>query len=230
LNRDLLRQSIDAILDAVPDLWPLINVKTVEAFDRQLWSYSLNLFRTGDDSAFLDNFIASIDNQLNRAWREGADEVGVAPEDMTPDDMDRLQAIIDSEYNHITDLADGISEARTNKDTLDDFRQGFRSRIELWSNRYNETVNDAKIYFGGKIRLEWQLGATEQHCDTCSQLDGIVAYASEWEESGIHPQQPPNDNLTCGGWHCDCRLNTTDKRRSVDALGRIMDIAVSRNV
>lgn len=200
--------------------------KTIGAFDRQLWSYSLDLFRSGDDSAFLDDFIASIDNQLHRAWNEGADEVGVSPEDMTDDDMTRLQAIIDSEYDHVTDLGTDILNARQDGDTLDEFRQSFRSRIDMWVNRYTETLNDAKIHFGGKTRLVWRLGATEQHCDTCLQLDGIIAWAEEWEQSDIHPQEPPNRHLECGGWRCDCRLDPTDERRTPRAFDRLTEIAL----
>ena len=97
----------------------------------------------------------------------------------------------------------------------------------MWSNRYNEVVNEAKIWFGGKQRLKWKLGATEKHCTTCQALDGIVAYASEWEQSGLKPQNPPNPNLECGGWHCDCSLETTDEKRSPDALGTLMDLATA---
>lgn len=43
-------------------------------------------------------------------------------------------------------------------------------------------------------------------------LNGIVAYAREWNEYGIHPQSPPNDLLECGGWRCQCRLVSTAKR------------------
>jgi len=76
----------------------------------------------------------------------------------------------------------------------------------------------------------WVIGETEVSCSTCLALNGIVAYASEWEESGVHPQGPQNGALACGGWNCDCSLDTTNARRTRDALGRIMDIAVSGNV
>jgi hypothetical protein len=36
--------------------------------------------------------------------------------------------------------------------------------------------------------------------------------------------------LTCGGWQCDCTLEPTDKRRSPDAIGTLMDIATAANV
>jgi len=204
-------------------------VKTLAAFDRQLWSYSLDLFRGGDSGAFVDGFASSISNQLRRAWREGAGAVGVAPADMSEDDIAHLQATIDNEHNYVLDLAQAIEDAGKSGETLDQFRTQFRPRIELWSNRYTEVVNDAKVWFGDKQRLKWVYGDTE-HCDTCASLNGIVAYASEWKQSGLRPQNPPNDLLECGGWRCQCKLETTTDKRSPDALGTLMDIATGGNV
>jgi len=60
----------------------------------------------------------------------------------------------------------------------------------------------------------WVFDDTAEKCDTCLALNGIVAYAWEWETAGFRPQSPPNALLTCGGWHCECELRHTEKRRS----------------
>ena len=94
------------------------------------------------------------------------------------------------------------------------------ARAKLWTNRFNEAYNDANakitLEMGGK--LVWKLGKTEQHCSTCSSLDGVVDYAVEWESRGLHPQGAPNSNLECGGWKCDCSLEPTTARRSRGGL------------
>lgn len=203
-------------------------LKSIETYDRQLWKYCLDLYRTGDGGEFLDRFIVAIKNQMTRAWNEGAREVGVEPEEMTDIDLNELKAIIDSEYDHVIDLGDAIQRARSG--TLEEFRQEFRRRIGLWVNRYTDVIGRARVYFGGKTRLKWTLGKTEEHCETCAALNGIVAFADEWEQSGIRPQSPPNAILSCGGWQCGCSLEITDQRRSPDALGRLMDIATAANV
>jgi hypothetical protein len=149
---------------------------------------------------------------------------------MSDEDLAELDARITAEYEFIPQLGDDIMAATADGLTDKDFSASFRMRAEMWANRYSDMVTQAQLWFGGKDKFEWQLGATEQHCSTCSQLDGIVAYASEWDESGLHPQGAPNDNLECGGWQCDCSLNATDKRRTNDALGRLMDIAVGSHV
>jgi hypothetical protein len=200
----------------------LEHLKSIETYDRQLWAYALDLYRGGDAGYFIDDYATAISNQLSRAWNEGAREVKVNPEDMDETDHLELQSIIDNEYEHVLDLATDIQNAQTL--TLDEFRRQFRNRITLWVNRYKDVKDRAKIYFGGKTRLVWVLGKTEKHCASCSALNGIVAWAKEWEEAGVKPQNPPNAALECGGWNCDCSLEVTERRRSANALARILRV------
>jgi len=225
------------LCDKLPVLWRMVNVKTLEMFDRQLWSYSLEFFRGEiSDGEFEQSFIAAIENQLTRAWNEGADEVGVSIEDMTEEDLGILQGLITDEIGYLTGLGVDIIDAKDatvgmdEKEALDAFRTSFRSRIDIWASKYDEMVNKSKIHFGGKTRLVWRLGATEEHCETCQALNGIVAFASEWDSSGVTPGESGSSVLACGGWRCDCSLEPTDARRSPDALSRILDIATSGNV
>jgi hypothetical protein len=219
---------IDAI-DAVPFvkahlsddaliLW--LAGKTLGQYDRQLWQYTLDLYKGGDPGAFIDKFATAINNQLTRAWNEGARFVGTEPADMTDDDKLVLLGLIENEYNFVLDLGGAIEAAQ--ELSLDDFRAQFRPRIDLWVAKYTSTVNAAKVHFGGKTRMTWTLGATEEHCDTCYYLDGKVAFAAEWEEAGLRPQGAPNELLLCGGWRCDCSLEVTDRRRTRNALSVIM--------
>lgn len=205
--------------------------KTISQYGRQLWTACLNFFR-GDTDAFdfVDDFHSAIDTQLHKAWNEGGRSVGVEPEDMTDEDTMQVDSIISSEDDHVLDLAQAIEDAVNEKISLDDFRQQFKPRVDLWVNRYNETVNAAVIYFGNKKKLEWVLGQTEEHCDSCASLAGIVAYGYEWEQSGIKPQNPPNSMLDCGGWKCDCSLSPTTKKHTPHALDKLTDIAMSRHI
>lgn len=208
-----------------------LDVKTVDFFLRQLWGACLNYFREDIDAFdFVDVVTSSIATQLTRAWNEGARAVGVEPSDMDEEDHNQLQGIINNEYEFILGLAEDIDQARRDGLDRESFSSRFRSRIEIWANRYNETVSRAKVWFGGKIRLKWTLGLTEEHCSTCLQLNGIVAQAIEWETSGIRPQNPPNPVLECKGYHCDCSLEVTKDRRSPDALDRLMNIAAGANL
>lgn len=226
-----------SICDAIPALWHVVTIKTLEMFDRQLWSYALEFFRGEiSDDQFESDFIAAIENQLTRAWNEGADEVGTSIEDMTEDDLAILQGLINDEIGYLTGLGVDIidikefTEGMSEKDALDTFRSQFRGRIDIWASKYDEMFNRAKIHFGNKTKLKWELGATEKHCNTCLALNGIVAYAYEWEQTGITPGESGSAVLECGGWACDCKLSETDERRTANAFQTLLDIATSGNV
>lgn len=228
MNRDAARLNLQAILRVALRAVPML-VKTEGAMDRHLWAAALEMYRTGDVSGFLDTFIVEIRNQLTRAFNEGARDVGVDPSEFTSDDRQHLDGWINSEYEHVLTLAQAIQDLYTTGATLDEFRTAIRWRIDLWAHRYQEVVNEARIWFGGKTRLIWVLGATE-HCESCLSLAGIVAFAEEWDQSGIRPQHPPNEFLACQGWRCDCHLDVTTQRRSPRALDRLTQFAVSHFV
>lgn len=119
-------------------------------------------------------------------------------------------------YQYYTDIVDARVDGTPIEPLL--------ARASLWANRYNEAYSEAVALIatrtGGK--LLWILGRTEQHCETCRQLNGIVAYATEWELAGCYPQNAPNDALECGGWRCDCTLLPTTERKTRNAFERIM--------
>lgn len=219
------RANLQTILRTALLAVPLL-MKTEGAMDRHLWAASLEMFRTGDLSGFLDVFVDDIRNQLTRAFNEGARDVGMDPGEFTADDRQHLEIWIQSEYEHVLNLAQAIQDLHMSGVTLAEFRDAIRWRIELWANRYNEVVNEARVWFGGKTRLIWVLGETEEHCPSCSALAGIVAFAEEWDQSGYRPQQPPNRMLACEGWRCHCRLSPTEQRRSPNALNRLLQMGV----
>jgi len=218
----ILRQVIMMLPEAIPAL------KSYEWYDQHMHDYAGQLYRGKiDDSAFLDKMIYAIGEQLKRAWNEGMVENGLDPnQDKTPEMDDRIQQLIDEEYNHVTDLIDFINqqkEVQAGMNAID-------TRIDMWVNRYADVVNISKLETAGeKDKLEWVYGDTE-HCDVCAALNGIVATSKEWQESGFHPQQPPNDLLSCGGWRCQCTLQPTDKRKTPGALSKLLDMATAHNV
>jgi hypothetical protein len=214
------------LLDAIPALWRLVEIKTEAMFLRQLRTYCLKLFR-GELGEFewIDDMSTTIADQIGKAWREGAAAVDVSPADFTDEDIEELNKIIASEYNYVLALGSDILALRLMGGMLEEYRTKFAGRIEVWAHRYTDVVNQAKVWFGKrkKVKLKWEMGATEEHCATCAALDGIVAYAEDWERSGIHPQNPPNRALECGGWRCDCSLVPTTERATNNAFDEIVD-------
>jgi len=221
----------DEIIDAVKIyLVKLYEQKTYEQYRSRLWGAMSRLYNGGRDANFVSTFIRSIDVQLTEAWNKGADDVGVAPDEMTRTDTDILRAIIDNETQFIERIMGEIADDRDAGMVREDFDKKYGARVDLWANRYNETTNRARMQMGTKVRLEWVLGATEEHCETCAKLNGIVAFGIEWEQARFHPQMPPNDMIECGGWRCDCSLVPTNKRRTARALDRLTQIATARTL
>jgi hypothetical protein len=206
------------------------STKTYDEYRSRLWRAAVRLFNGGRDANFLASFARSIDQQLTQAWNTGADDVGVSPDEMTPDDMAIIEAIINNENDFIDRLAGDIQADKDAGMTRDDFDKQYGARTDLWAQRYVETVNRAHMQFGAKERMIWELGSTEEHCETCQQLDGIVAFGSEWEQAHLQPQAPPNAQLACSGWRCDCRLTPTTQRRTPRAFDKLTQIVTSSHL
>lgn len=211
---------IDAIKNAV--LWLGDgNTKTLDFFLRVLntWVYDLWSGEVTQDQ-FIDRIADLIDQQLVRAWNEGMRENGLDPAtDMTDEWQEELQNIIADEYAFVDKFASDVVAGRDKKVTQ------FQSRAALWSNRYKDVVNQAKLITASKgKKLEWIYDPEKEHCDSCRMLHGTVAFASEWQALNVRPQNPPNFALDCGGWKCGCELRPTDRRRTAKAFDVILNI------
>ena len=196
--------------------------KSQSAYELHIWSYMRDFFTGGIDAfGFIDQMAAEIDNQFNRAWNEGAYEVGVLREDMEPEDIEEIDRLVIEEQNYLDGIAGDIEEFTAEPDHTDkEFNQRFKSRAATWANGYERTITAAKLWFGNKEKFIWVEGDTQDKCDTCLALDGIVAWAKEWAQAGIYPQ---GDMLQCGGFNCRCKLERTDQRRSDNAIARLME-------
>lgn len=194
-------------------------IKTVAFYQRSIEGLVRDLYRGNiDASEFENSMVDLIDQQLDRAWREGMRKNELDPEkDTTPEMEQELEDIKLRELDYLTGFADAVAEAAqkdAEQETPNSRLQGLYVRGSSWSNRYTDVVNQAVLFTAEPDgRLEWIYGDTE-HCETCSALNGIVATAEEWNDSGFRPQSPPNDSIVCGGWHCECELAPTDKRRT----------------
>lgn len=199
------------------------SLKTRQAFEDHAWGYMWDFYKGKIDAfGFIDKMAAEIENQFTRGWREGARQVGVDPDEMTEDDKGLLADLIRGE----TDLLGGVAgdiesfEAPEGKDPDEAFRTKFKQRARLWAQGYDDALGAAQNHFGEKVKLEWVLGPTEEHCHTgdhgrigigCADLNGMVLYAGEWDAANIKPQ---SSTTNCGGWQCRCKRVPTKKRRT----------------
>lgn len=171
---------------------------------------------------FIDIMANLISGQLTQAYRQAFEDEGFTDFLLPPYLEESLQSMILDQYDYVDGYYRDIIDARIEKKPIDPLL----ARASLWANRWTEAYNEAvhliMLNEGGNEM--WVLGQTEEHCETCSRLNGIVARASEWEKLGVRPQSAPNDMLACGGWNCDCSRVPTDKRRSPRAFDTILNI------
>jgi hypothetical protein len=179
---------------------------------------------------FIDIMASLINGQINQAYKQAWDDVGTGS-DGDPEPSYLTQAAEDmvvAQYDFVDGFFRDIVAARLDKTPI----EPLLARAPLWANRWNEAYNDAvhliQLELGGKE--VWIEGDTVDKCPTCLALNGIVAFAHEWESAGFHPQGGPNPMLDCGGYNCQCRLEPTDARRSPRALETLMNIATARGM
>lgn len=158
-----------------------------------------------DANQFLDGMRSAMNRRLEQAWNEGAAECGIKPDEYTVEEQVAFGNAINEELSNVSGFALRIDQnSRNNGGEL----TPLLTQLNLWVNRYNDFKNRAKTLACKDQKLEWILGPTEEHCPTCSRLSGKVKRGSQWT---VQPQNPPNGNLSCGGWNCKCELNITDK-------------------
>lgn len=84
-------------------------------------------------------------------------------------------------------------------------------RADGYTDTLRAVYAEGKLRGAGNVMLTWRLGNTEVHCESgngkmgCAQLDGKRYSSKKWIKLGYKPRNPGNDNITCGGWKCDCR-------------------------
>ena len=155
------------------------------------------------------------------AIADGSVPLDEAGADWFPELRAELAAMIASESAFVDPFFRNIIDARIDETSI----EPLLIRADIWANRWNDAYNLAKLKIQSLYgeRLVWRMGNAE-HCDTCQSLNGIVAFAHEWEQLNVRPQNPPNPLLICQGWRCKCSLNPTSQRRSPKAFDMILNI------
>lgn len=228
MEQDLIVQAVQLAVKKWPGILPYLSrkarhmagdteLKTYDYYLRALRGLVIGLYRGYLGGEFRDIMTDLVFGQFTDAYEQAMKDNEVAT--MTPEMRTELDNLIETEWGFVEGFFSDIIDARVDGTPVDPLL----SRAELWANKWNDVYNKAsmtiEVMFGGK--LKWILGATEEHCATCSALNGIVAWAKDWEESGIHPQNAPNAHLECGGWRCDCSLEHTDEKRTRNGRSKI---------
>lgn len=196
----------------------LDEVKTVAFYLRTITNLVESVYAGRIRREFISIMNDLIYGQLTQAWNTALTEAGA---DMTPDMQAELDGYIASERSHVENYYNDILNAGLTGKPI----EPLLNRAAMWANRWTDVYNAAKLFIASVFgeRLKWVFGDAD-HCTTCEQLNGIVAFATEWDTLGCRPQNPPNSLLECQGWNCKCTLEPTSQRRSPKAFETIQNI------
>ena len=122
-----------------------------------------------DAGQFTTAMFAAIRRYLTAAWVEGAEEAGLAFDELTAEELMELERLIVSEFGYVGRLAGAVA--------AEDEHSGAElephlARAELWAGRYDETRNLALTLAAKDERLEWVVSPRKQHCHDCLRLSG----------------------------------------------------------
>ncbi len=178
---------------------------------RGLWA---NQF---DRGVFGEAVFSAIARHLEIAWREGAAECGIRPDERTKGEQSALGNFIEGQIVFVPRLGVFIEEnSRANGRLL---RLSLK-RLPPWVNRWNEVKAIASTMSCANQKFVWLLGDAE-HCKTCLKLNGRVMRGSRWDELDVHPQDTRPGKLCCNGFECKCGRRPTDKRATPGRLPRL---------
>ena len=188
--------------------------RTLRSPVRGLWTGVLSY------DEFFGAMMTAIRGGFTAAWRSGAQECGIQPDEYSDEEKQALQTAIVEEYGYIGGFATAIEEgSKKNGGKLEPL---FR-RSELWMKRYLDLQNRAKQMACGNAKLAWRLGQAE-HCPSCVKLANQVRRANVWREKDVRPQHPTK--LKCmissgGPSACKCRFEVTEEPCSRGPLPRL---------
>src|SRR5512139_1275345 len=139
-------------------------------------------------------------------WRGYADAAGEP--DYTDAEARRwLVARINQEIGNIDELFVRLREVRLalTKDemTPEEVRAFIGARVDGYAGGLDGVYNAGAMYGKGAAMLMWHLGATEEHCKTCSRLDG-KEHRARWYITRNYIPRRPGADMDCGGYQCEC--------------------------
>lgn len=150
-----------------------------------------------DFNQFFDHLQTLIRRELTLAWAAGAAEMGIFPDELTPDELIARQSAITRETTFITGLGLFVEE---NSKARGVKRSVSYARLRTWYPRWLDVKNQARLMVQGDPKLKWILGVRKKHCRSCTKLASKVKRQSTWNAVGVRPQNPPNPLLDCGGY------------------------------
>jgi hypothetical protein len=238
MDQSLLLASLRATIRIVPDVLPHLSLSTrralAEPTEYKTYEFFLSAVEGLVNGVYLglvdSDFVYTMDNLITGQLRDAYIRAWVDDEHFgeLPDYLqESLDAMVEEQQSHVVDFWHAIIDARVDGTPV----APLLNRAGMWAGRWNEAYEMARhliaVENGG--REMWVTDPQKESCTICLALNGIVAYAREWDELNVHPRNAPNPILSkdrggCGGWKCGCERQPTNQRRSPKAYTTILNI------
>jgi len=145
----------------------------------------------------------SITEAFPDAFYRAHEEAGA--EETDPEDEQWLTGRTNAELGNLDGVFEWIKQARAEETVTED---AIEARVEQWAQGLDSVFSEALLRAKKNQSLEWHLGETEVHCETCAKLNG-QRHTAKWYLARDYIPGKPGAAMDCGGWRCQCYL--TDK-------------------
>lgn len=160
------------------------------------WDYKVT------ESQFYADHVRWIRQFGIQAYVQGLLEGGVTQDEMDEEDGAAVNTWVGQQIAAARDFAKAVQDSSTDKDKHD----AILGRLDLWMNALQALGSQGLMSAMRNAMGEWKLGKTEEHCTTCSSLNGKRHRLKWFREKGYIPREPGSETLECGGWNCDCGI------------------------
>ena len=159
---------------------------------------------------FSSDFLDSMARGLSRAWREGAAEFGIAPDELNSQERLKLELLIAENIPFINPLGADILAGKKGVGKWGPFKDRIN---RAWANRYNQMRNQGALLAAKNQKMEWVLHLahfTKEPCEDCLKMNGRVYRREVWLKAQVFPQ---SRDLKCNGVNCGCKFRAAPDAR-----------------
>lgn len=158
-------------------------------------------------TSYKSRFNRAMIESFSSAFYTGYAETSGSLEDVDPEADQWLTSRQNTELGYIGELFVSLKAARDEfwrgEIDADDLRELVGMRVNGYANSL-EAVYQAGRMWGAKNKmLTWHLGRTQEHCQTCTRLDG-KAHRAKWFLARNYIPRRPGASMECGGYQCQC--------------------------
>ena len=172
-----------------------------DIFDTRLTNLLKRYFRYGTKAGRVDKKLKTLlSDAIAKAYYAGAESAGMSYKDFNDEMSQQVDDFTYKQFEYLDKFIRDIKSALKDEGS----RPAIFDRVHWWK----QTVLSAKLlgesYVKAKELVRWELGYTEEHCDTCLELNGQVHPRNWFVEKGYIPKMP-GAKMDCKGFQCDCK-------------------------